>query len=451
MTQANESQGAMKVRKYFAADMRSALEMVRAQQGPDVLILSNRQLDDGIELITADDTVDKKVVESLRTQSNKKTSEGVDGKSPAPSVRQVNKRRGDGLRGKKISRDTEQSSAGLNFSGDSFASRRSAKEKHSPPASYENLLWTDEDTVDKMRLEMQQIKVLLEQQLSGLAWSDYGHRYPQRARLLRTLSRIGIAPELAKRLVEQVPVELDLNKAWRFVVKLLSKSLRVLSDPIIAHGGTVAICGPTGVGKTTLVCKLAARYAQRHGTENVTIISLDDQRLGAHQQLKVFARLSGIECVLPGNAGELEATLRQHRDLATPHLSLIDTSGFAPDDIRFRESMARLRVADIYFTISATTDYPSLNKVVSLGAEVGAVGCMLTKVDEAAQLGGVLSALVKAKIPLAYVSTGQAVPDDLETADAKRLVAQALAMAELEGMPANDLSIEHTFAQKSQD
>ena len=113
--------------------------------------------------------------------------------------------------------------------------------------------------------------------------------------------------------------------------------------------------------------------------------------------------------------------------------------------------MARLRAADIYFAVSATTDYASLNKVVSLGAEVGAVGCILTKVDEAAQLGAVLSALVKAKMSLAYLSNGQAVPDDLETVDAKRLVAQAVAMAALEGMPANDLSIENTFAQKSQD
>lgn len=450
MTHASEQQGAMKVRKYFAADMRSALEMVRAQQGPDVLILSNRQLDDGIELITADDSVNEQVLRSLKARTEKSNDIASDRNTRGPSVKQIKKRRPEATRAQADPRRTAgpRKSVGNDFS-DALDMNGERYAKTADRAGHEDLLWTDENTVQQMQMEMRKIKTLLEQQLSGLAWSDFGHKYPQRARLLRTLTRMGITPDLAKCLVQQVSPDLDMDKAWQFVVALLTKNLRVLPDPIISKGGQVAICGPTGVGKTTLVCKLAARYAQQHGTDKVTIVSLDDHRLGAHQQLKVFARLSGVECLMPANDEEFRAALARHSNDDGPYLTLIDTSGFAPDDIRFRESIARLSAVDIYFAIAATTDYASLAKVVNLSSEVNIAGCLLTKLDEAAQLGGALSALVKAKLPLAYVSNGQTVPDDLEVVDAKRLISQAVAMAALEGTPSNDFSIESAFAQTS--
>ena len=98
MTHASEQQGAMKVRKYFAADMRSALEMVRAQQGPDVLILSNRQLDDGIELITADDSVNEQVLRSLKARTKKSNDIVSDRNTRGPSVKQIKKRRTEATR-----------------------------------------------------------------------------------------------------------------------------------------------------------------------------------------------------------------------------------------------------------------------------------------------------------------------------------------------------------------
>lgn len=444
MTQAHEQQNGMKVRKYFAADMRSALEMVRAQQGPDVLILSNRQLDDGIELITADDSVDKQVLQSLQTQ-NKTRNSGRDRKTEVnPSVRQLKKYAESG------SRQRDQIGSRENKLAEQSTSEYKNVDTFSGQAGHENLLWTDENTIRQMQVEMHRIKALLEQQLSGLAWSDYAQKFPQRARLLRTLNRVGIVPELAKSLVQQVEPDLDTDKAWQFVVNLLRKNIKVLSDPILSHGGQVAICGPTGVGKTTLVCKLAARYARQYGADAVTIISLDDHRLGAHQQLKVFARLSGVECVVPKNDREFQDALDKSAANDSQHLSLIDTSGFAPDDIRFRECLSRLNRVSVYFAISATTDYAALKKVLDVCAEIDCSGCILTKTDEAAQLGAAISALIKAKLPLAYISNGQTVPDDLDLADAKHLTAQALAIAAIDGRPANDLSIETAFAQISQ-
>ena len=143
---------------------------------------------------------------------------------------------------------------------------------------------------------------------------------------------------------------------------------------------------------------------------------------------------------------DVAATLANHEKDHDRHLALLDTGGFAPDDIRFRESLARLSDIDIYFTVAATTDFASLNKVFSLSADISIRGCIVTKLDEAAQLGGVLSALISANVPLAYVTAGQSVPDDLEVAHAKQLVAQAVALGAIEGAPSSNYSIESAFA-----
>ena len=191
------------------------------------------------------------------------------------------------------------------------------------------------------------------------------------------------------------------------------------------------------------MCKLAARYGISNGVENVSIVSLDDHRLGAHQQLTVFGRLSGIECISLKPAEKLDERLSA---INKDRLILIDTGGFAPEDIRFRESLASLQNIDTYLAISATTEYSALKKALNGCSEMAIVGCLLTKVDEAALLGGAISALIRANIPLAYVSAVQAVPDDLENAEAKQLIAQAISMANNCKTKADNYSIEHAFA-----
>lgn len=424
----------MNVRKYFATDMRSALEMVRVEQGPDVLILSNRKLDNGVELITADSSVDETVLDAFAAEQKKEnTSRKVDSLD----------RETDDLAVEESPRKSERPTIRRVSNTAKKEKNKQTKLEEVRPKAAENLLWTDEATVRKMQVEMKNIKGLLEQQLSGLAWADYGNKYPQRARLLRTLSTLGIAPALARQLVEQVPAAMDMERAWNFALATLKLNLKTLADPILSQGGRAAICGPTGVGKTTLICKLAARYGIRHGVENVTIVSLDDHRLGAHQQLSVFGRLSGISCVSLKPSERLNDRLD---GLNNKHLTLIDTGGFAPEDIRFRENLAALQNTQTYLALAATTEYSALKKALNVCTEMEITGCLLTKVDEAALLGGSISALISASIPLAYMSAGQAVPDDLEEANAKQLIAQAVAMGSSNKTKADNFSIEHAFA-----
>ncbi|MEM7466961.1 MAG: hypothetical protein AAF387_08765, partial [Pseudomonadota bacterium] len=262
----------VKVRKYFAADMRSALEMVRTQQGSDVLILSNRQLDDGIELITADNSVDAAVLQSFQKKANALSRGKSRTTSVKPSVRKVGEELAKPNRAVGAEKPEHAANAKL-LRSERLKRNQYIDNNASNGGGHSDLLWTDENTVRKMQQEMNTIKGLLEQQLSGLAWSNYGQKYPQRARVLRSLNRIGVAPELALSIVKKLPGKTNPENAWRQALSLLVKNIQTLPDPILSQGGgSVAVCGPTGVGKTTLVSKLAALHAKRHGVDSVSIL-----------------------------------------------------------------------------------------------------------------------------------------------------------------------------------
>jgi len=307
-------------------------------------------------------------------------------------------------------------------------------------------LWSDSGTVLQMQRELSSLKGLLEQQLSGLAWSDFGARHPVRARLLRDLSRAGIVPALGRRLIEDLGDDAGYDEGWRFAVRALQSRLQVLDDPILKSGGVVTLCGPTGVGKTLTACKLAAQYALARGADRVAMISTDDQRLGAQQQLKVFGGLLGIAVHSARDNDELDACLER---LADRDLVLIDTAGAPVDDIRLRELVTRLdvpgRTTQNYLVVGASTDYLSLTRVLDAAADLPFDGCIVTKIDEAAVLGPSLSALIEAELPLAYLSAGQQVPDDLEAPIAPQFVDRVLKLADETPIPEDPSVIERAF------
>jgi len=397
----------MKVKRYFAANMRSALEQVRQEQGPDVVILSNRKVDGGIEILTAIGEPDAELIERF-------TPRGTRERAPQPLT------------------DTPPMAA--------------AAVPPAAPAAMDPL-WTSQETVIQMQREIGAIKSLLEQQLSGFAWHEFSNRSPLQARLLRVLTQLGIAPALGRNLVSTVDERREFAAAWRQVLATMQARLPCLDDPILRFGGHIALCGATGVGKTTLASKLAARYALARGSDKVALISTDDQRLGAHQQLRTFGRLVGITVLSVRGVDELPDTLAELRDR---ELVLIDLPGFAPSDPAFRRTLATLsglpsRV-QTYLTLSASTDFHALERVVRAVDGLPLAGCCLTKLDEAASLGPALSAVITARLPVAYVTAGQQVPDDLDAATSALLFEQMLSMGKTRPVPAESAFIEQAFA-----
>lgn len=405
----------MKVKRYFATNMRSALDMIKQAQGPDVLILSNRTVAGGVELVTADE---------LSAQEASRLSE--------PGARSAVSKLAGTAGTSAISATDKAGARPATPSGDSAG---------------QDYLWTDAGMVAQMREELRSLKGLLEAQLSGLAWSDFGARHPLRARLVRVLSKIGISPGLARELVGEVPDELDYRAGWHRVLALLVTRLNVVHDPILRDGGRIALLGPTGVGKSTLVSKLAARYALVHGANAVAIVSMDDRRLGAHQQMKAFGRLIGSPVYTLRGVDEL-ATLFDALD--ERQLVLIDTPGNAPDDARYRELVLGLDGLNVqiqmYNVLSATTDFLAASRMLKTTADLALDACILTKLDEAATLGPSLSAIIESGLPLAYTSAGQGVPDDLDPVDARKLIELTVELAKEAPDSADQAHLERAFS-----
>ena len=390
----------MKVRRYFANSMREALEIVRKEQGSEALILSNRNVDGGIELITAAGEVDQAVLDSYSRRP----------RSPAAVE-----------------------PAGVT----------SAKPAFAPGA---NDLWTHPETMLQMQRELGAIKGLIEQQWSSFAWHDFRSRHPLQARLMDGLTRLGMAPHVGQQVVSGINDTTDYDTAWQQVLGALHDGMRATDDPL-CHGGIAAFCGATGVGKTTLVSKLAARYALRHGTESVALISADEQRLGAHHQLRAFGRLLGIQIETARDQASLETCLKT---LENKSLVLIDLPGYAPQDAQFNELALDLRSlgdsVQLYLVAAATTEYLALQRIVKALVGVPLAGCCLCKLDEAAAFGAALSLLFESQLPLTYVSEGQQVPDDNLQMTRRQFIDRAVTLGEQHAVPMAATSAERAFS-----
>lgn len=278
----------------------------------------------------------------------------------------------------------------------------------------------------QMREDISALRDLFESQLSLLEWGRMGRRHPARAGVIKRLADLGLGSDISKRLADHVGSDEDPNSAFRKALALIARNLPIAGDEIVNQGGVVALVGPTGVGKTTTVAKLAARYALRHGREKVALVSTDNYRVGAQDQLLTYARILDVPVYTATNRHELRNVVD---DLAGRGLVLIDTVGMSQRDVRLAEQFKTLGSGEglvrTYLVLSAATQLSTLTDSVSAFTGASPVGCILTKVDEATTLGGALTCALRTRLPLAYLATGQRVPEDLQAARGDTLVHRA--------------------------
>lgn len=290
---------------------------------------------------------------------------------------------------------------------------------------------SEEPTIQEMREEIRTLRNLFENQLSLMEWSRLGRRHPARATVIKRLSDLGLGPDVARRLADHVRGDEDPDAAYRKALALIARYLPVTHDEIVNQGGVVALVGPTGVGKTTTVAKLAARFALRHGRERVALVSTDNYRIGAQDQLLTYARILDVPVYTAGNRHELRTLLD---DLLDRGLVLIDTVGMSQRDVRLAEQFKTLGSAEglvrTYLVLSASTQLSTLTESVRAFSGAEPEGCILTKVDEASTLGGALTCALRTRLPLAYLGVGQRVPEDLQAARGDTLVHKACALLE---------------------
>lgn len=403
----------MKIKRFFATDMRGAIRQVRDEQGADAVILSTRSVEGGIEIISAidfDETLVTKMAEGpgLAPVRNEATPGGF-----------ALAGQGDHI----VAADAPQAGES---SGDMQARAHVEREA---PAGREQVVWTQDPAITEMQRELKNMKALLQDQLSQLAWNDFSRREPLRARLLTRLGKLGLEPELAREIAHAVNQFDDTDRAWQEAQERLVRRLRVGTDELLAHGGIIALVGATGVGKTTTVAKIAARYALRHGPSQVALVTTDAYRVGAQKQLLAYGRLLDVPVHVVSDSDELNATLARLRDRG---LVLIDTAGMSQRDLRLSEQFTRLAClggVQSYLVASANTQRPVLDDIVRTFGAARLAGCIVTKTDEAVSLGDVLSVMIRHELPIAYVADGQQVPEDLHVMPAHDLVGSAVALA----------------------
>ncbi|MGC1547638.1 MAG: flagellar biosynthesis protein FlhF [Rhodanobacter sp.] len=277
----------------------------------------------------------------------------------------------------------------------------------------------------RLRVELGSLRELLESQLSSLAWNDMERRHPMRARVLRDMTRLGIEPDIARRLADELPDQLSADQARYLPLGVLSRRLNATGRDVASDGGVTVLVGPTGVGKTTTIAKLAARAVLRHGAGQVALVSTDNYRIGAAAQLEHYGRLLGVRVFPAYDAASLREVLEV---LRSRHTVLVDTAGVAGNDVRLQQQMTLLRDAGELRTclvLAANAQAQALDDAVRAYQPLQPQACILTKLDEAPSLGGALSMLIRHQLPLDYTTDGQRVPEDITAADTRVLVCRA--------------------------
>jgi len=404
----------MKIKRFLAKNMRDAIRQVREEQGPDAVILSNRRIDGGVEVVAAVDYDAALMQQALRRPAEAAALPPPPAPVLAPPPAVAARPRAEKPATAKSAIPAPQLPVAI-------------------PAAHAPLAPLAAPELVQLRRELGGMKKLLEQQFASLMWKDLREHQPERMGALRAMANLAIDPQITREILDQLPSgdkDADGERARFLPLGLLSRRIPIAKKDLILEGGVIALVGPTGVGKTTTIAKLAARYAERFGVRDIALVSTDHYRVGAQEQLFTYGRLLGVPVHCAANSEELRRTLNK---LADRKLVLVDTAGLSPRDGQLAAQFAELHSAraplQVWLTLPATHQAGDLAEIVRRFAPARPVACVLTKLDEATRIGGALSTVIRHQLPVAYLADGQRVPEDLQQARTDQLVLRATQLA----------------------
>ena len=424
----------MNIKRYFAPTAREALRRVKEELGGDAIVLSNRSVDDGVEItamLASDlpaDELAAPFADAPRVERDEDFTVSLSGGRPAPGP-------GKAAPGAPAAERKSVRAWQPGAAKPAAAPARAASGKSQSAQDGAGAAQAPES--QQLMRELAGIKGLIEQQLAGFAWTGLAREAPVKTLLLTELLDAGFSAQLARRLVDSLPAHATREEGQAWLKGVLGRNLHTAgtSDEIVDAGGAYALVGPTGVGKTTTTAKLAARCVVRHGADSVALVTTDGYRIGAHEQLRIYGRILGVQVHAVRDAADLRRTLA---DLAGRHLVLIDTIGMSQRDRLVGEQAAMLDDAGPVrrlLLVNATSRGDTLDDVVRAygqGAHQGLAGAVLSKVDEAVSLAPAVDAVVRHRLELHYVANGQRVPEDLHLPNRAYLLHRAL-----RGLPEN--------------
>lgn len=353
----------MKIRRFIARDTQEALQQVREALGPDAVILETLRVEGGIEVAAA-----------------------VDAATPASF-------------GQPIAADVAPQAPPI---------AAGATVQPIPPAA------TD---IARLQDEVRLLRGLLETELARLTWDQKVRRDAGTTSVVRNLARLGLTSDAAQTITAALGTTVTASTTWSAPLAALTERIPTCETDLIAEGGVFAVVGPTGVGKTTTIAKLAARFALTGHARDIALVTTDTYRLAAREQLETFGQIIGAPVYQAGDGEQLQEILNA---LGGRRLVLIDTAGMGQRDVRLARQLSWLVRADsrvqVLLALPANGQTESLAEIVDSFLIARPTACILTKTDEANSLGGAFSVLMRTGLPLAYVANGQRVPEDLHFA-----------------------------------
>jgi flagellar biosynthesis protein FlhF len=489
----------MKIKHYKAPDMRTALRQVKDAQGPDAVILSSRRIPGGVEVVAAIDYDGEEAMTEQLAQGVAPSSRNVSyGSAPAAqenswvaslervqSAAPASRYAAAEDRATPASQYAPSQSASRYAAADERGQYAGAGERTTQSNQYAGASEREQqagryaasdrgrnvsysggsqlsgfaeqgrddlgsfglaDANSDVNEELRSLRRMLENQLATLAWNDLARRSPLQTELLKQLTQLGLAQDFATEIVTQLPTRLELAEAHRLALALLARRIEATGERWMDGGGVVSLVGATGVGKTTLIAKLAARWVLRHGPRDIALVSTDSVRIGAQEQIHTLGRLLGVPAYAIDGAAEVAGALEQLQD---KRLILIDTAGLSPRDPRLEQELATLASAssrmETTLVLSAAAQAGAIEEAVTRFAAAQPTTCVLTKLDEATSLGGAISTLIRSQLPVTYVSEGQRVPEDLAPARAHQLIARAVDLSRKSGASADEDLLRRRF------
>lgn len=418
----------MNIRKFTAASAREALKEIRSELGEEAVILSNRKTEHGVEIhAMANDEMVRLSSASTPVLKHPAKPKTVDIASvyqayeaeeadDEPFLKLGNKAKPQPvmLPAQPVVQPAVQSAEPL----EEALISKPPQPFISTPAGEAAILG-----------EIKSMHSMLQKQIETLSWNNVQQRDPQRAGILRRMLNAGFSTLLARQLLDKMPAGNEKGESW--IKQVLKRNLRVagIDDDIVVRGGVYALIGPTGVGKTTTTAKLAARAVVRYGADKVALLTTDSYRIGAYEQLKIYGKILGVAVHAVKGADDLRLTLAALRH---KHLVLIDTVGMGQRDERVIEQGDMFDAAGVQrlLVLNSTSGGDTLEDVVRMYYSNKVIGCIATKLDEAANLGAILDVVVRHRLVMYFMANGQRVPEDLHLVNIDILLHRAFKPAE---------------------
>lgn len=429
----------MNIQRFFARNSREAISQVRNALGADAIILSNRAVEGGTEILA----VKERDMDQMINISQAPTAPSAETTTKSFSQQQI-----DILTRKTQLADTAQADVQHNMAEATFAQATEAlvpvktvapvarpivsSNARQAVSSAKPVASASADEVSSIRNELQNMRFMLQSQLTELSWNNIQQRDPIKSTILSMMISAGFSPALSRMMAEKSPALANRAAAFKWLGNILTHNMNCIPDEseLLSKGGVFALIGPTGVGKTTTTAKLAARYVMKHGAKNLALITTDAYRIGGHEQLRIYGKILGVMVHSVKDQADLKLALQE---LKNKHTILIDTVGVSQRDKMVTQQIAMLHGADKnikkLLCLNATSTGETLSDVTRAYRGQGIDGAIITKVDEAATIGGVLDIIIREKLKLYYVANGQRVPEDLSIANKQQLVAHALKLA----------------------